>query len=359
VRLREEAFFQEWDDNLSLRKLILPGIKLLGDYSVYPVGKMALRWNRRTTKSRSYNTQSMEMSARGKDLTPDPRNSTKITRCTDQDCDITPTPATFNPWSDDFLLSVRENVTWITSPTKSGGARTDMLDITYSDWTTPEHSRQALQIEGETVETFLTYRGVSGGVDLPAPPTLPGSNESWNNLLYFKPNNLVNNTDTGVTGRRTDYRGPAALAFTTGTAWNDAAENSGSDTFNESEGAYVLNANPTQPSWATFSINGATTTRYAPFFKMRQWRSVHAPASVKVDTVTLTRNVDYRADVKPIARAPFAQNLLWHSTLESTAAITGPDGGFRRATAPATARAGYNGASFVGANNNVRSRTPG
>jgi hypothetical protein len=37
--------------------------------------------------------------------------------------------------------------------------------------------------------------------------------------------------------------------------------------------------------------------------------------------------VDFRADVKPISRAHFANALSWHSTLESAGAVTAPDVG--------------------------------
>src|SRR4030095_10731300 len=79
VKVRQESFFQELNNSA-----VLPGIKILGDYTVYPAGKMALRWNRRTTKAVTYNTQSMEISARLVNA-PDPRAN--ITRCTDTDCD--------------------------------------------------------------------------------------------------------------------------------------------------------------------------------------------------------------------------------------------------------------------------------
>ena len=39
------------------------------------------------------------------------------------------------------------------------------------------------------------------------------------------------------------------------------------------------------------------------------------------------RNVGYVADVKPLSRASFARDLLWHSTLQDAAAVTAPDVG--------------------------------
>ena len=47
----------------------------------------------------------------------------------------------------------------------------------------------------------------------------------------------------------------------------------------------------------------------------------------------LAKDVDYRADVKPVARAHFAQDLLWHSTLQNLGALdTAPDVGTPGAT---------------------------
>src|SRR5262249_38163762 len=96
------------------------------------------------------------------------------------------------------------------------------------------------------------------------------------------------------------------------------------DDYNESEGAYVLNADATAGSeGATFSLDGSTTNRFSPFFKIRQWRSVNPPQTVTLGSA-LTRNVDYRSDVKPVSRAPFASSVLSSSPRESAAGVPAP-----------------------------------
>ena len=94
--------------------------------------------------------------------------------------------------------------------------------------------------------------------------------------------------------------------------------------FNESEAAYALDFDPS--SGLTFDVDGAPTTRYHPFFKIRQWRSLQDPVTVTLEAVALTNDAEYKADVKPISRAHFAQDLLWHSTLENAVAICKPSG---------------------------------
>ena len=139
--------------------------------------------------------------------------------------------------------------------------------------------------------------------------------------------------------------------MTTGGPWIDASENTGGgDDFNEAEGAYVLTFDPALG--LVFDIDGGGTTRYSPFFKIRQWRSLQDSSAVSLEGVTLTNDVDYRADVKPIARAHFAQDLLWHSTLQNLGALdTAPDVGTPGATSGTVnfvaARYG-NGAQVVG-----------
>jgi hypothetical protein len=334
VRLREEAFFQSVNASA-----IFAGVKAFFDYTVYPTGKMAVRQNRKTTKATlPIRERAIETSTTGT-AWPDPRDTTmNYTYCAQNAGCFFVNGVT--PGLDDFLLHQREVVQWTNPPTnnQSGGVRTDLLDILYQDWVTtatPPYLDDVnhLETSASAPIAFMNWKDNTAASALPAPGAT-GSDEVWNHLLYFKPTNFLSNVDPAVTGRSSDFRAPAALVFTTGTAWNDAAENTASDNFNESEGAYVLNADSTQPSWAKFSLDGTTTTRYTPFFKMRQWRSVNPPQTVKLDTVppttpvTLTRNADYRADVKPIARASFASNLLWHSTLQNQAAVdTTPDVG--------------------------------
>ena len=139
--------------------------------------------------------------------------------------------------------------------------------------------------------------------------------------------------DAAVISRSTDYRTPDSPGITTGLSWQDADENTASDNFNEAEAAYLFSLDPSLG--LRFTMNGSVTNRFAPFFKIRRWRAFHPPATITFDpdsggaapAVTLVRNVAYIADVKPLSRASFARDLLWHSTLEDAAAVTTPDVG--------------------------------
>ena len=98
-------------------------------------------------------------------------------------------------------------------------------------------------------------------------------------------------------------------------------------------------------------MDGSTITRRSPVMKIRQWRSLADPV-VTLEGVPLVNDVDYMADVKPISRAYFAEDLLWHSTLQNLAALdTAPDVGTPGATSGTVnfvpARYG-NGAQVVG-----------
>src|SRR5262249_58217652 len=145
-------------------------------------------------------------------------------------------PTGTTPGLDDFLIAVREQVSWITNPTKSGGVRTDLLDILYQDWAAVN------QIEVDNTVAFMTWRDNTPGT---IPGAGGGANDVWNHLYYFKPTNFLSAADPAVTARSTDFRTPATLTITKGSAWHDATENSSADDFNESEGAYGLNAEPT------------------------------------------------------------------------------------------------------------------
>jgi hypothetical protein len=314
VRLREEAFYQE---AVAMSGAVFPGVKAFFDYSVYPTGRLAVRQNRKSTATTPSVSNSGVESSSTTGVAPDPRANNFTA------CGQSPTACGFatgtTPGTDDFLLAVREQVSWITAGTKSGGVRTDLLDILYQDWAAVN------QLEVDNTVAFMTWRDTTPGT---IPGAGGGASDVWNHLYYFKPTNFLGNNDTAVTGRVSDFRSPGTLVFgAKGSTWRDAAENTAADDFNESEGAYVLTADTTPGAeGAIFGLDGSTTTRFSPFFKIRQWRSVNPPQTVSLGS-TLTRNVDYRSDVKPVSRAPFASSLLWHSTLESAAAVTTPDVG--------------------------------
>lgn len=286
VRVREESFFQRVPPATG----ILTGLKGIADYSVYPSGKIGVRWNRKTTASVPYTDHPLEMSAHLEAALP----LSDLTGYSESD-------GTFNnPGGDDFVLAQRE----------ASGVRTDILGITYRDWA------EADQLELTNTVAFFSWRDLT-------PNTIPaGSDDVWDFLFYTKPTNFQHHLDPAVTGRRDDYRAPDGLSFAVGSGWNENTADG--DFFNESEAAYTVNFAP--GAGLTFDMNGSSATRRQPFLKIRQWRSLQDP-SVSLESASLTNDVHFRADVKPISRAHFAQDLLWHSTLQNAAAVTAPDVG--------------------------------
>ena len=59
VRVRQEAFYQR--DPNPPGTAILAGIKGFGDYSIYPAGRLALRWTQRTTSPITYTIQDLDL----------------------------------------------------------------------------------------------------------------------------------------------------------------------------------------------------------------------------------------------------------------------------------------------------------
>jgi len=302
VRVRQEAFYQEQSGGTA----IVPGMKGIGDYSIYPSGRTANKWERRTTAAVTTINHGMGAvvvhATTGGDL--DRGNWSFYT-------DSGPPPPTAQPGTDTFSLAQIE----------VGGAKTDFLNIIHQDY-----------LAATSLSLFETPADEWAGwtyYDADGTTYAANSSELWNFLTYFKPTNFADHMDPAVTKRRDDYRGPGDVGATVGpgTRWIDTAEKTGpSDSFNEAEAAYLLQLDPA--AGLTFDLNGGTTTRYAPFFKIRQWRSHLSPGSVTLEGAGLTSPADYRSDVKPISRAYFAQDLRWYTTAESNASITtSPDVG--------------------------------
>ena len=117
----------------------------------------------------------------------------------------------------------------------------------------------------------------------PTPTNFPsGVTDVWHSLLYFKPIDLGDTgnpwQDPEVTRRSSDYRSPDTLVVVggRGSRWADDREYApvadSTDFYNEAEGAYVVNIDPTLG--LEVDIDGSPTDpRYAPLFKIRQWRS--------------------------------------------------------------------------------------
>ena len=320
VKVRQEVFYE------SNAGVILAGLKNVGDYSIYPAGRLALRTERRTTTAFTYETEYHEFVAHYLAVAP------LDTWATSSDTDDIPS----NPGTDTFLLHQNDVV----------GARTDFLDIIYQDW---------ILGNGYLGDADITGWGTNGPGerlnaywdDLTLTPLPADRRDVWNFLTYFKPVNLGRTPnpwqDPEVTGRRDDYRptgacptcGPDDLASPSapaqGGGWFHPSENtsSPSDFFNESEAAYSLEFD--MSSGLEFDIDGGTgtpPTRYSPFLKIRQWRSFQDPETVTLEGATLTNDVDFKADVKPISDAdyqPWDNDILYHSTLESIGAIGAAD----------------------------------
>jgi hypothetical protein len=293
VKVRQEAFYQQVPTTGTAR---LAGVKGVGDYSVYPE-KVAIRWNRRAFAALAPQENTLELGVH-KEVSPDPRSG--VTPYSESGTTF-PAPA-----ADDFVLAMN-NMTHV---------RTDFLAILYSDMPSADSLTLA------TTAIYMSWR------DNPAPAIAAGASDTWNLLVHYKPATFVSNVDTEVTSRRSDYRTPDVLSsFTAGGGWFETAENTsaGTDYYNESEAAYALTLDPV--NGLAFTMNGGTTRRRKPFFKVRQWRSFVDNPTVTLDGTRLVKNVDFRADLKPIGRAHFESTLAWHSTLESAAAVTSPDVG--------------------------------
>ena len=333
VRVRQDSFYEDGDTGT-----ILTGAKARGDYSIYPAGRLALRWNRRITATVNYATEIHELMIHEAAA---PLDNWGISSSTD---DTDP-----NPGTDTFFLAKKDAV----------GVRTDFLNIISQDWSTGNgHQESADEVDWAQSggnERVAAWWGEGDGLML-----TDGDTDSWSWLTYFKPTNLgvtVNPwQDPEVTGRQDDYRvttgcptcGPDDLASpaapTAGGGWFHASENTvgPSDFFNESEAAYTLDFDMT--AGLTFDIDGGLSTppvRYAPFFKIRQWRSFQDPETVTLEGTTLSNDGDFKADVKPVSRAHFANDLTWYSTLQSPGATSTPSVG--------TTTAVSGGINFVGA----------
>jgi hypothetical protein len=292
VRLRQESFYENNGTGT-----LLAGVKGTGDYTILPSGKVALRWNRRTTAPVSYDTEYHELMVH---QAATPLDNWAIYSETDG--------VPNNPGTDDFFLSQKE----------VAGVRTDFLHVLSRDWTTANGHFGTADLTAWSVsapaERVNLYWLESTPLVLPA-----GSTDTWSFLTYLKANQLLDNTDIAVQERVDDYRLPDSLSITAGGPWLDASESTGGgDDFNESEAAYTLTFDPALG--LTFDIDGGTYTRFRPFLKIRQWRSLQDPSTVSLEGVALANGIDFHADLKPVSRAHWATNLTWHCTVESATA---------------------------------------
>ncbi len=277
VKVRQEASYQDL-----VSAATLAGVKGTGDYSIYPSGRYALRWNRKTTGVVAFADNELELAVHWVNSS-NPKTWIAWS-------ESGPPPG--QPGGDDFVMRQIDEAS----------ARTDFLKIMYQDWISgTDYVNTADAVWRWDSAPGDQYKLVVWRDNVPESSLPAGADETWNFLTYFKPTSFVDNLDAQVTSRRDDYRGPDVLSFVDGGPWIDANENTGAgDDYNESEGAYVLTFDPLLG--LGFDIDGGTTTRYLPFFKIRRWRSLQDPITVTLDGAALTNDVDYKADVKPISR---------------------------------------------------------
>ncbi len=308
VKVRQEAFYQR-----GVNTEIVPALKGYGDYSIYGIGRMAIGWERRAQQAiAAPQVQQFQW-------TVSTTASAPLNAWTGYSQTAVPDPTPFSgsgagapTATDDFVMAQSE----------VPGARTDFLAILYQDWASANQvyfGRRAIE----------NWQEVSWIDDNPAVPIAVGS-ERWSFLTYFKPTNLASGVDAAVTSRSADYRGPDVLTINggKGSRWGEPSENTGAagDWWNEAEAAYVLDLDPALG--LDFDIDGsAGTPRYKPFFKIRQWRSFVEAPTFTVEGAVPSKNADYRAAVKPFARAQFDQDLTWYSRLEAPSDVTSPDVG--------------------------------
>ncbi len=303
VKIRQDAHFHEQSGTLGE----LAGVQGIGDYAIYPAGKLATRWNRKTTTAFNYLEIELNFTAHYTAAAP-----LSAWAGYSESGGL----GAIQPGTDDFVLLQSEVPL----------ARTDFLAIMSTDWVGANGAQEVFGSynAGLQLTEGTWHRYTAGTLAAGAGPYSLQPGEVWSFLTYFKPTTFVDNTDLAVLGRRNDFRTAATPAINggKGSQWQDTAENSGTggDFYNESEAAYVFNTDPALG--LDFNIDGSATARYSPFFKIRQWRSAVAPQTITVDGVTKTRDVDYSADTKPVSFAVFADSIQWHSTLQNAAALT-------------------------------------
>jgi YVTN family beta-propeller protein len=319
TRVRSEVFFHHsLTQGADLR---MPGMKGFGDYSIYGVGRLALKWKRQTTIPVTWGGGAGAVGSADLDWTihKDPSVPELNTWSAYRPGGALPpnTNGGAGSGADDFLL-LKSDYT-ATTP----NVRADLLATLYTDWADAQVTAHNDTSAGSDKAAWVAWDDTRTGAAGPHIRNwVAGQSETFNFLTSFRPTSLLDHTDTAVTTRASDYRSPATITLTYGTRWADADENtptgSPSDYFNESEGAYLFDFDPSQG--LKFEVAGSLAApRYKPFFKVRQWRSLQDPTVVALGSVPLVNGVDYSADVKPVSRAYKTNSLSWHCTLQDAA----------------------------------------
>jgi uncharacterized repeat protein (TIGR01451 family) len=318
AKVRQDAYYHH---TLSQgRSFRVPALQGRGDYAIYPVGRLALAWSRRAFGPVTWGGGAASLGAADlewvvhRDGAVPALSLWSAYRAGNPSPFLPNTDAGPGSGADDFLLL--QNLYTVTTP----NATTDFLAILYDDW-----------VDAQVTE----YRDTSAGADKAAwaawndnrtGPVGPhvrswtaGQGETFHFLTSFRPKSYFGGSDLEAANRLLDYRSPATVAIVRGTRWADPAENSAGagDFFNEADASYVFDADPL--TGLAFDL-AAPPTRYRPFFKIRQWRSLLPPGRIQLEGSPLYLDADYRAAVKPVARAHFVPSLGWHCTFESLTA---------------------------------------
>ena len=314
VKVRQEAFYHH---SLTQGTYRLPGMKGFGDYSLYGVGRLALRWKRAASATVTWGPDGVGGDIGTSDLDwsvhKDPAVPSLNTWAAYRPTAALPPNTTGGVGSgaDAFLL-MKSNYT-----AAAPNVRADFLVTRYTSWADAQVSAHNDTSAGADKAAWLAWddsRSTANQRTWNA-----GSSETFDFLTSFRPTNLVDHLDAAVTSRASDYTTPATITLNQGARWADADEStpigSPTDFFNESEAAYLFDFDPA----LGLSFDMAATPaapRYKPFLKVRRWRSQQTPSHVTMGGVALKSGLDYKAAVKPLARAWQTGDLSWHCTLQ-------------------------------------------
>jgi hypothetical protein len=323
--------------------ITVPGLRGVGDYSVLPSGRMAIEWERQVTQNTTIDFQQLHLNVHYQE-----------TGILSGWGGYTQSGAVLfngdtNPPADEFVMALLDQP----------AARTDFQMVLHQNWPAADTTYADNNVAGEWAENTW--------YDTTAATLLSPGVERWSFLTFFKPTDVFSHLDTRAVSRSADYRAPDTPVMTIGQGWFDPSEDTSlpSDFFNEGESSYLFDLDPALG--LRFDMDGGTTTRNRPFFKIRQWQSLTPPSTINVGGALKTRDVDYRADVKPVARAFFAQTLAWHCDLDDpvpgnncASGSTLDVGGFGAVTGPSSVQGLFGRAlNFTADNQRITSGTAG
>ena len=338
AKVRSEAPFQRNNGTLTV-----PGLRGIGDYSLLPSGRMAIEWERQTAQNTTIDFQQIHLNVHYQE--------TGILSGWGGYTQSGPIlfNGDTNPPGDEFVMTLLDQPV----------GRTDFQMVLHQNWPAADTTYANNNVAGDWAENTW--------FDTTAATVLPPGTERWSFLTFFKPTDVFNHLDARAVSRSADYRAPDTPVMAIGQGWFDTNEDtvSPSDFFNEGESSYLFDLDPLLG--LRFDMDGGTTIRNRPFLKVRQWRSLAPPATINVGGALKTRNADYRADVKPVARAYFAQTLAWHCDLDDPVAANNCQpgstldvGGAGSVTGPASAPGLFGRAtSFTANNQRITSGTAG